>query len=286
MKKTTLKVLALWVMTLLCAAAMARTAGALPLEDAQLALANQTMVAATVDSAKSQYVNIQFTGQKQAGGFTASTGAYITISATAMTFYQPFGTVDTSMGTAGVVTYASTLGANTLGSLCDYINVKGKSYICTLLGAKRDDAPAILATQTATDGTNNLAVAGGETISGTIVTGNMLDSMRIGITPSPGKRVVLYGCDFYAVGADTFKVYGQLRKYASGHDQVGTVANDTYLVYNQVTANNTLTYLPNTYGILSPWLEFAPDAHVVVSQGNTTNVPVAADYLSCIWAER
>ena len=282
MKNNTKKLLALTGLLLLCVAMLPRMAGAVNLPDAQLADVDQTMVASTVDSAKSSALNLVFTGHKQSGLAVTSTGAYVTISASAMTFYQPFGTLDTSMGSAGVVTFASTLGANTMGSLCDYINNRGASYKCTLGGAKRDDAPALLATQTATDGTNNLAAAGGETVL-VAISGNF--SQRLGITPSAGHRVVLHQCVSNTPGTDTIVVYGQLRKNERGVDQFGVVADDTYPVWSAATAANTTAYQPTQYATM-PWIEFATDAHVVVSAGNASNQQVATSHLACFWSEK
>ena len=105
-------------------------------------------------------IDLSFTGNKQDGTPAASTGAYVTISTIALTFYQPFGTADASVGPLGVLSYAA-LPMDSLGSLCAYINGLGKSYVCTLVDGKSSDRPELLTTQTATDGIDNLAQSSG-----------------------------------------------------------------------------------------------------------------------------
>ena len=301
MKNTTLKVLAtvLIGMGALVASmpARAQSNGV----DAVYAAANETANAGfQVGGADvTKGVNLFFTGKTKAGAQATSTGAYVTISATAMTFYQPYGTVDANVGAAGVVTYASTLGSNTMGSLCDYLNGLGYSYRCLLQGAKRDDPPKILTTQTETDGTRNLAASGGASITITTTT-----FVSLGITPGVGKRVVLSQCTGngnMSSGDNGLSIYGQLRKYgvvapiiaqypttagAFAHDPYGTVADDTYLVWQSTNVANTDTTKPVNAQLR--WIEFAQGAHVVVREGNTnsTSVQGATNGVSCAWMER
>ena len=247
-------------------------------------------------------VNLLFTGLTQAGAVATTTGAYVTISATAMTFYQPFATLDTSVGTAGVITYASTLGSNTMGSLCDYLHSLGAKYKCTLISAQRDDPPVILRTQTSTDGTNNLAATSQRPLKGGFSVDQATTTfVSLGIIPAAGRRVVLKQCTFNGFkgsGNDNgFQIYGQLRKYgtansggapaASATDQFGTAVNDSYLVWRSSHVAATDTTLPSS-NALPRWLEFAEDAHVVVRTGNiaSDSVQTSANFVRCSWDER
>ena len=235
-------------------------------------------------------INLSFTNKKQNGNVAASTGAYITISATAMTFYQPATVLDASVGTAGVITYASTLASNTMGALCDYINSLGKSYICRMMNSKRNDPPVILKTQTATDGTNNLAAAGGLSVLQTTTT-----YVSLGIQPGPGKRVILESCtgNGNMGGVDSgLYVSGQLRKFGvvnspNAKDPYGTTADDTYVVWTSTNVANTSTTQPSSY-VVPDWIEFAQDAHVVVREGATgsTSVQTGSNFVQCIWSEK
>lgn len=276
MTKNFRKAWTLVVLMFALAAVMPQRAGAVNLNDALLNEADQTMVGGYVDSTKSAALTLKYVGTD------SSTGAYVTISATQMTFYHPFGTADTTIGSSGVITYSSTLGANTVGSLCDYINTRAtRNYSCTLLGAKRDDAPSVLRTKTAADGVENLAAVAGSSVSFVITAG----TIRLGINPTGGRRVVLYGCTGNINGTDTLNVYGQLRKWGSGYDDQGTVTNDTKLVWSVPTADDTDKVIPQATQ-LTPWLEFANGAHVVISGGNTTNMQLAANYVQCFWSEK
>jgi hypothetical protein len=277
------------------AAVMAPVAHAVNLGDAQLAQADETANAGTALGAANvtTAINLSFSGKSQTGSPVTSTGAYVTISATAMTFYQPFGTVDATVGSAGVITYASTLSSNQTGSLCDYINGLGKSYRCLLVGAKRDDPPGVvLKTQTSTDLTNNLAAIGGLSVLNTTST-----YVSLGITPAVGRRVVLKQCvvNGQASGTDNFVyVYGQLRKYGAiaspnAVDPYGTVADDTYLVWQSSTVQNTNATVPSS-NALPRWIEFAQGAHVVVRVSKSGSgggaIQTGSNFIDCSWDER
>lgn len=291
MKKNLLKVLGL-CLTLAAPAVLATRSLAVNLGDAQLAQADETAnsgyVAGGANTA--QAVNLFFTGKGQTGSVAASTGAYVTISATAMTFYQPYGTVDATVGTAGVITYASTLASNTMGALCDYLTSLGSSYVCRLQGAQRNDPPIILKTQTETNGTSNLAAAGGFSVLQTTTT-----FVSLGITPAVGRRVVMKQCvsnGNMAGGDSGLQVYGQLRKFgalasASAVDQYGVAANDSYSVWASSQVTNTTTYQPSQYAI-PRWIEFAQGAHVVAREGNVgaASVQTSANFIYCLWDER
>lgn len=282
------------------AALVVAPVGAVNLGDAQLAQADETAnagyQAGGADVAKA--LNLSFTGLTQAGATSASTGAYVTISATAMTFYQPYLTLDTSVGTSGVITYASTLASNTLGALCDYLNGLGRSYKCTLISAKRDDPAKVLTTQTETDGTNNLAAVGGFNATQTTTT-----YVSLGIIPGANRRVVLKQVIVngnMAAGDSGLQIYGQLRKYGavapapvngvvqvSAKDPFGTVADDTYKVWSSTHVTSSAITVPSS-NALPRWIEFAQGAHVVVRDGNTgsTSVQTGSNFVQASWDER
>ena len=291
MKKNLLKVLGL-CLTLAAPAVLATRSHAVNLGDAQLAQVDETANSGYVLGGANigKAVNLFFTGKTQTGTLAASTGAYVTISATAMTFYQPFGTVDATVGTAGVVTYASTLASNTMGALCDYLTSLGSSYVCRLQGAQRNDPPIILNTQTSTNGTNNLAAAGGFSVLQTTTT-----FISLGITPAANRRVVMKQCvsnGNMGAGDSGLQLYGQLRKFdavasPSAVDQYGVAANDSYSVWTSSQVTNTTTYQPSQYAI-PRWIEFATGAHVVAREGNVggASVQAASNFLYCLWDER
>lgn len=288
MKTNYLKVLGLSALTCLSALFMSvRQASAVNSDDAQTSFFDETANGSVLYGGANANSAIQllFTGRTQSGAVAASTGAYVTISATAMTFYQPFGTVDSSVGTAGVITYASTLSSNQLGSLCDYINGLGYSYKCFLTNARRDDPPKVLKTQTATDGTANLAAVGGLAVLQTTTT-----YVSLGITPAKDRRVVLKQCVANGVmgaGDNGLTISGRLRKYGSGFDQFGTVADDTYNVWVSTLVSNTATTVPSS-NALPRWIEFADNQHVVVRVGNVgaNSVQTSANSIACSWDER
>ncbi len=211
-----------------------------------------------------------------------STGAYVTISAYTMTFYSPFGTADTNMGTAGAVTFASTLGSDTMGGLCDYINSKS-GWSCTLVGFKRDDGTSRMQTQTSTDGTNNLEAAGGLNVKISVATG-----IRLGIVPKDsGKRIILKQCQAKTETTSDLYIYGADAKTNGSSDQFGAAVNDSTLVFQQGVASDTLAYMPSQYSI-DPWQAFAPGAHVVVAAGvlGTETAQGTNNYLQCLYSER
>ena len=293
-----LKTLGLAALTFLAAGLYAPYASAANAQDAITAEADSTIMAdyraGGADIAKA--INLAYVG--------SSTESVVTISATAMTFYAPANVLDTAVGTAGVITYSSTLGQNTLGALCDYLNGKTTTltnYRCKLLDAKSSDSPGVmLKTQTGTSGTNDLKTAGGFSV---LMTTNTVISL--GINPTPGKRVRLRQCQVNGQSATTdnnLYVYGRLRKMSSGRDNiniqgagalgapVGAIADDTYLVWKSSTTQNVTSTVPPLTGHIDGFLEFAQDAHVVVRAGLPTGVSVAAqtanNFIQCFWEEK
>ena len=220
---------------------------AVNLGDAQLADSDQTAFSAIVlgGAGGSDLAHLYYVG--------TGTEALVTIAATHMDFFQPAAVTDTTIGASGVITYASTLGANTMGSLCDYINASATKYRCQLTGALRGDAPSILKTQTETTGTCSLAAAGGCKL-----TNNAADIIRVGIIPSVDHRVVLKQVIAYGLcTTDNIGVYGILRPWSSGFDNLGQAVTADTNPWAKVTgAASTVVYQPSQYTI-APWLEFA-----------------------------
>jgi hypothetical protein len=276
-------------------------------QDALTAEADKTAFSALVvgGAGNSDLAHIYYTG--------ASSEAVVTIAATHMDFFAPAGTAEATaastggIGTLGVVTYASTLGANNMGSLCDYIN-STKYYSCQLTGALRGDAPVILKTQTETSGTCQLNATGGCKL-----TNNAADIIRLGIIPNTGRRVILKSVQSYGVSAtDTVDIYGILRPWNGVVDVVGnSVTADTKVWSSAVAGASTLGYAPaSSQYVLEPWIEFmtnntpmsrdyggrlthpvmgtAYDGRVVISMGTTGdgNTETSADYLRVIGIEK
>ena len=265
-------------------------------ENAKLNMARRVRGGANVSDA----LNLYYVG--------TATEAVVTISATAMTFYAPAAVLDTTVGTAGVITYSSTLGENTVGALCDYLNGLTSTvtkYRCKLLDSKRDDAPGtVLRTQTATSGTNDLKAAGGFSVDLTTDT-----VISLGINPAKGKRVVLRHCqgnnEATGAGGDTSNrlyIYGQLFKHGSGKNLidiggaegqtgiVGVAQNDTTEVYRSSMTQNTTIHVPPLTGYVDGLLEFATNAHVVVRASHLSPGSDAAqtanNEVACEWWEK
>ncbi len=242
-----------------------------------------------------------------------STESLVTISATAMTFYAPYNTLDNTVGTSGVITYSSTLGANTIDGLCNYLNglnnnsqKNGSNYKCVKTNCKGNDVPGtMLKTQTESSGTNALNAVGGFAV---LMTTNT--TVQLGIQPAKGKRVVLYqvvttlsSSSGANVAANSLNIYGQLRKYGTvasatpqngagnSKDPFGTVANDTYLVWQSTVANATAASIPNSTVPYVQFQEFAQDAHVVIVGGNSaagssSAAQTSADSIQVMWGEK
>ena len=301
MTKNLKKVLGLAALVMLCAAFLT-TPGARAdnLQDAQQKWYSQNAASAyQAGLGSAPVVNLSFNSAAISSGAAAvSTGAYVTISATAMTFYQPFGTVDNTIGAAGVVTYLTTPSSNTIGAFCDYVNLRGRGYKCTLLNARRNDiVGGLITTQTETDGTNNLAAAGGFSILQATT-----NFVGIGIYPAKDKSIILRNCSAITQSNGTgnnLYVYGLLSKYKvgppyiggqpTGTDIVGNTVDDSYLVYASSAVAATQVNAPNAYWN-SDWLQFAPNAHVVVRaglfNGGNATAETVNSYVNCIWSER
>ena len=270
------------VLILTVAAVMAPLSHASSLEDVQLKVMNAIGSAARSNSADSGegVMNIQYVG--------TGSDPIVTISATAMTFYSAATVVDGTIGTAGIVTFSSTPGASTLGGLCDLIEAE-TNYRCRLTGGKRDDLPILLRDQTAATGVRTLLGAGADLqFEGASTGGNgSAYVIRQGFTPPKGMAVVLRKCVAFNSGTGTLLVYGKLRAVANtpvaaSPSFPAVVRDDTTLVWSEPTANAAaLTADWSITGGVGGGIEFAKDAHVVVSAGNVATIQVAADYLRC-----
>lgn len=206
----------------------------------------------------------------------AATQAAIGVTASAMTAEAPLGTADTSFGTAG--TFDLTAAAyNTIGELCAAIN-RLASYKCVMEGAKGDDSSGLLYNVTASADTDAAVVNGYEVqfdTGGVVATDAYI--VRLGITPPTGKRVVLKNCSVQNDGTGTVKVYGKKATRASSTD------SDATLVSSRATVDDTAKTIPVNAAYTADWIEFAPDAHVVISVGNATTAQTATSYVECAW---
>lgn len=212
-------------------------------------------------------INVKYVG--------AEVSSEINITSATLNLEAP---VDTVIATFDM-TYAA---YNTLGELCDAINAQ-TGFVCTLTGGKRDDS-SILTWDAVT--AQSLSGATGYDVligTGAVVGETGAYTMRVGITPSSGKAVVLKYCtanvNSSTADANALNVYGKLAKYASSTN------NDTTQVIGGVRfLDDTSTSAGDTNG--GYWLEFAKDAHVVVSAGSGTSTQVAGNFLTCYWDEK
>lgn len=276
MNTTMKKLLGLLTVTaVLCLAPLAATAQ--NLADLQIRDLNRIRSAVrTVGADTSDFVRLTYVG--------TSTEAVVTITTTVITAYAPAGVADSSNFGVSAGSYTLFSAAyDTMGELCDVIDALA-NYECELLGAKRDDNTKKMKDQTATSGTCDLKSAGGcviEIHSGAAAVANAdAYDMRVGITPPTGGRVHLRTCTTNVSGADSIKVYGKLRRFEGASD--GVTRNDTTEVWSTAVADDTDKTIPTSL-VDNGFLEFAKDAHVVVSAGNGTTVQVAANSLECLF---
>lgn len=206
----------------------------------------------------------------------AATQSVVEVSSEAFNTYAPIGTADLALVT-NLAAY------DTLGELCDYIE-KQDDYNCDLTGGKRDDDSSLLDFVTAASGTDCKPKAG---YAVTIDTAGITETdpyiMRLGITPQVDKRVILKQCRVQNDGVGTLTVYGKLAKFEGAND--GVTRNDNTLVWTEITANDVTEYVPDE-AMENGWLEFAKNAHVVISAGNSTEPQTATSYIECFWEER
>lgn len=248
---------------------------ALGIDEVMLREMNAKAVAEQVDYNDGSLINITYVG--------SSTEAAIAVNATYLYSYTPIGTLDSNFGTSG--TYDLTAAAyNTLGEVCDAIDDLA-DYTCKLTGGKRDDSSGLLKNITSSASTDAKASGGYSVLidtGGAVATDPYI--MRIGITPSSGKRVVLKHCTVQSDGVGTIKVYGKLAKY-DGDSSI--TRNDTTLVWSEPIADDTAESIPNSSVIGGDrWLEFGKDEHVVISAGNSSTAQTSTSYLRCAWDEK
>lgn len=255
----------------------------------------------------------------------SATAAYVSLFASSMTFYAPFGTVDTSIGggsSYGAGSFDIAPSTATAGAICDLINAQAptvgtngsanggpptaSSYHCTLTGAIRSDVlNNILPTNVIeTANINALSAVGGYNIP--ISTTQI---MSLGIIPAAGRHVVLDYCTVSSAGTPVVQVWGSLARNgvgASGFDMLGNPTTDATMVWQSpALVANTATNEPLGTPVAFPWLEFgqggvnysfknAPtgnlyNGHVVVrvnAYGSGYANETSSNYVACFWNEK
>lgn len=247
------------------------------LQDAQLREVDAIHMADRRASNNAVAMNLAYVG--------SSTESTITVDYNSIDFYAPTGVLDSGVGTSGNIDLSAT-SYDTFGELCTYIDGLA-NYKCAMKDGAASDNTTLLRDQTATSGTADLKAAGGFDIK--LDTGSSVAAYtdvyveRLGITPVSGRRVLLKQCIGNANVIGTCTVGGKLRKFEGVSD--GVTRNDSTVVWSAITADDTdltLTWSVTGRG----GIEFAKDAHVVVSCGNGTGVQAAANNLQCYWEER
>lgn len=173
-----------------------------------------------------------------------ATEAVVSVTQTALTFYAPAGTVDTSIGTAGVLTL-TTAQNSTIGGLCDAINAT-TNYDCIMRDARRSDNSTLLQDQTFAVNKTDLNLKGPGGYAVAFDTGGVTNTasstapfLSLGITPIEGKRIVLKSCKLNVIsgsGYPKLTVSGVLRREENIND--GLVRNDSSLVWSQVLGSS------------------------------------------------
>lgn len=261
--------------------ALVAPASAANLDEAWMDELNKITSGGTTESDDSKCMNLAYVG--------ASTEAVVTITGIAITAYAPGATLDTGdFGTALSEYDISAAAYDTAGELCTAIDGL-TDYKCALVGCKSDDNSNLLRNQTQASGTNDLKANGGfdvELDSGAVAGSSqagLIYVLRVGITPNVDRRVRLKQVITNNNGTGTMKVYGKLRKYENASD--GVTRGDQTLVWNEVTADDTA--LTSNFTVSgNGGMDFAKNAHVVVSGGNATTAQLAANYMLVLWEER
>lgn len=230
----------------------------------------QTTQLATRDQEKYSFISRASSGTSSAVSLFyigSATEAYVTISSgVSLTFYAPWNTIDTSIGSAtsgqtGGTFNLTVSSLNTVGEVCDAIN-RSANYRCILRGAKSDDNSNLLRDQTEVAGLGNLGALGGWDVqfdTGSALgyyTGSAL--LRIGVyaiapnisvlaglasNPSPGPRLRLKQCKYSGAGttaAAPFAVYGKSRRFEGKAGPMVEARGDfTRVYYDPVTVSST-----------------------------------------------
>jgi hypothetical protein len=255
---------------------VANNAFAISLQDLQVRELDKIAVNSYVDYNDATLMNVKYTGSEAT--------ALILIGPASLAIQAPTGTSLVSTITLTDAAY------NTMGEVCDYLNTQ-TGIVCKLTGAKRDDL-SILMWNTAALLSSGSSIAGNGGYSVLIGTGSAVadesqsEMNRIGITPQPGRRVVLKYCNATNDGTGVAAVYGKLAKYDGVSD--GVSRDDTTLAASIATANDTAKVVGNIYG--GNWLEFAKNEHVVIVSGTVLGTGGTAQTntssLECFWDEK
>ena len=246
-------------------------------QEAQLNEAVKIRAAARFAATASHCLNLTYVG--------SAAEAVVAITSSTIIAEAPDSTADTTFGTAAGTYHLSHAAYDTAGELCDVIDGLA-NYQCSLTGCDRSVATSELLDQASTSGTNDLKANGGFNVlfdTGTIGAIGPGFDVRLGITPRVDHRVILKTCTGNANVIGTILVQGKLAKYEGISD--GVTRNDTTTVWSSVTADDTDLQVPLDI-TENGWLEFARNAHVVVSAGNGTSLQAAANFLECQWDEK
>ena len=241
----------------------------------------------------------------------SSTEAVITITSGTLLAHAPGGTPDATFSNGSAHSIDLLNGSyDTIGEVCDAIN-NGSNYQCFMRDARRNDSSKLLYDQTLANGSNNLKDSGGYDVAfdsgGTDNTGyRYVGFFSLGISPAPGKRVILKNCDFNVasdgVTLTTVSVSGVLKKYSGAVD--GVTRDDATVVWAQNLSTATATTLNFTDTGLGG-IEFAKasasptpqhlnasrsrDPGRVVIRANSDNAnanpQTPTSYLRCRWDE-
>jgi len=218
--------------------------------------------------------NVKYTGSSTQCVVNVGSGTFTT------RLPGPGGTIDLNWDLAQAA-------SNTMGELCDLINSED-DYSCSMIDSKRDDNSILTMNIAAVIASNAKAVGGYDVLidSGCIelMSGNQF-TLRLGITPSTDKSVVLKNCKthFSAATTDDVMVWGKLAKYSGVSD--GVTRNDTTVVYKQLFTESAERTIGNIYG--GNFLEFAKNEHVVVGLFLTDiTAQDTSDYIVCEWDEK
>lgn len=284
MTKTNMKAVLLAAVTFLLPLAPLKALAAADKTSLEVARLQRFGAGLAVSGANSESLRLWYVG--------TATEAVVTITSAVITAYAPAGTADSSnfgVSASSYQLYASAY--DTMGELCDAIDAL-PYYGCELLGAKRSDNTNKLRKQTAASGTLDLKVTtplnggspgGGARFKFDEEGASNVYNERLGLRPAAGKRLILRTCTGNANVIGTLTVAGKLAKYEGIND--GVTRDDTTVVWNKITADDTDLQIPLDIPADGEWLRFARDAHVVVSAGNGSGVQAAANFLECSWQE-
>ena len=229
------------------------------------------------------------------------TEAVVTITSKTIQSFVPAGTVDTGFGVENSSYSFATSTTNSIGELCDVINVL-TNYNCILRAARPGDLPLYLRDQIQTTDVHDLKALGGFHVqidSGATISASVAPIIAsdpgsswqaVSRQPVANKRSTLQRCDFVGSGGPAvnsrihMRVYGKLRKYEGLDDSEPVRDTDTIawgpVAFDTDTAKSFNWDLNGVGG-----MEFArgePLVVVVAPISTATLVNrVATDYISC-----